>query len=655
MRLTLTTPFLLRPAARSLGLFALVLTLSLSAASSKAESAVEAMVQDAKEQAGTAEPIEASGEMQAAGKVGWIELNSALRDAPLPFAWVTEEEAGDSLRVLLEKIALIRDDASYQGLVIFLDQPELSLTQCTAIADALQEVSETGKTVMTFAEVYDLRGYLIASAADMVLLQNKGSVELSPIAVEELYLAGMFEKIGVQPDLLQVGKYKGADETMMNSQPSEAWDQNFDALLDGLYEQSLQRIMDGRGLAREEVEALFGKSWAMTDQQLLEGNVVDQLVDRDLLSATEVSFGEDFEWDSELGTSRREVDTSNPFAVFSLLFQSPEVRTDRPTLAVIHADGPIMSGDSSIGDGFLSNESIGSRTVVAALEEALLDDNIKGAVIRLDSPGGSALASEVIWQAVRELGQDKPVFAVVGDMAASGGYYIASGTDQIYVQPHSILGSIGVVGGKITLGGLYDWAGVNVVRRSRGPGGDLFNSVEPFTDDQRKTVRRALTTVYDQFVDRVKIGRGDRLPDVGQVAEGRLFVGADCVTNGMADKIGGLESALADLAGQLDLADDEYDVVNLPAAVSLGDYLDGLFGVRSRSLGNAAMNRGPMAGGSGGGVDLLTAGQGLGVLRTAEHVLGPVAWRSVSRSLQGMMQLQHEPVLLLMPQTIVVR
>ena len=212
-----------------------------------------------------------------------------------------------------------------------------------------------------------------------------------------------------------------------------------------------------------------------------------------------------------------------------------------------------------------------------------------------------------------------------------------------------------MVGGKITLGGLYDWAGVNVVRRSRGPGGDLFNSVEPFTDDQRKTVRRALTTVYDQFVDRVKIGRGDRLPDVGQVAEGRLFVGADCVNNGMADKIGGLESALADLAGQLDLADDEYDVVNLPAAVSLGDYLDGLFGVRSRSLGNAAMNRGPMAGGSGGGVDLLTAGQGLGVLRTAEQVFGPVAWRSVSRSLQGMMQLQHEPVLLLMPQTIVVR
>ena len=628
----------------------LVLVAGMLTTAAGAESAVEAMVQD---EAGQDESMaqEDTEQMAETPRVGWIELNGALRNAPLPFAWVTEEEAGDSLRVLLEQIALVRDDASYRGVVVFLDQPQLSLTQCTAIADALRQVSEAGKTVMTFAEVYDLRGYLIASAADMVLLQKKGSVELSALAVEEMYLAGMFEKIGVQPDLLQVGKYKGADETMMNSKPSEAWDENFDALLDGLYEQSLARIVEGRGLGRDEVEKLFGESWAMTDQQLLQANVVDQLVDRDLLGATEPSFGEEFEWDSTLGVGESELDTSNPFALFSLLFQSPEVQTDRPTLAVIHADGPIMSGDSSVGDGFLSEESIGSRTVVAALEEALLDENIKGAILRLDSPGGSALASEIIWQALRELGKEKPVMAVVGDMAASGGYYIASGADQIYVQPHSILGSIGVVGGKITLGGLYEWAGVNVVRRSRGAGGDLFNSVEPFTDTQRETVRKALTTVYEQFVDRVKVGRGDRLPEVAKVAEGRLFVGADCVENGMADKIGGLEQALEDLADRLQLEAGSYDVVNLPAAVSLGDYLDSLLGVQSPAVGAAA------AGSRLGGVGWAGLGrpEAAGMLQGVRQVLGPVAWRSVSRSLQGMMQLQHEPVLLLMPQAIVVR
>lgn len=573
--------------------------------------------------------------------VGWITLDDVLRDSPVPFAWVEEADAGASLGGVLDQIATVRDGADHRGLVVFLDQPDLTLTQCTAIADAIKEVRAAGKTVMTFAEAYDLRDYVIASAADMVLLQHKGAVELSGIAVEEMYLAGMLEKIGVKPDLLQVGKYKGADETMMRTGPSEAWDENFDALLDGLYEQTITRIMEGRGLSRQEVEALFAESWTMTDRQLLEKRAVDQLVDRDLVGVTELSFGEDFEWDAELGSATAGIDPDNPFAFFGVLFADPTVETKRPTLAVIHADGPIMSGDSSVGDGLFSDASIGSRTIIAALEDALLDENIKGVVLRIDSPGGSALASEVIWQSLRELGSEKPVFAVVGSMAASGGYYIVSGADQIYVQPHSILGSIGVVGGKITMGGLYDWAGVNITRRTRGPGGDLFNSVEPFTDEQRATVRSALEVVYDQFIDRVKLGRGDRLPDVGSVAEGRLFIGATCIENGMADRLGGVDEALTDLADQLDLAEDEYDVVNLPGPMSLGDYLGSMFGVNT-----------PAAVRDGVSLNQLPAA---GVLDTARQLLGPAAWRSVSRSMRGMMLLQNEPVLMLMPAAIVVK
>ncbi len=571
--------------------------------------------------------------------VGWIELGDVLREGPVPFAWVAEADAGPSLPGVLAQIAKVRDEPSYTGLVLFLDQPDLTLTQCTAIAEAIKQLRATGKTVMTFAEVYNLRDYIIASAADMVLLQRKGSVELSGIAVEEMYLAGMLEKIGVKPDLLQVGKYKGADETLMRAGPSAAWDENFDALLDGLYEESMSRIVEGRGLSREEVEALLADSWTLTDAQLLERRAIDQIVDRDLVEVTEVSFGEHFEWDAELGTAAAGMDISNPFAMFSMLFAEPELKTSRPTIAVIHADGPIMSGDSSQGDGLFSDESIGSRTMVYTLEDALYDDNIQGVVLRLDSPGGSALASEVIWQALREVAAEKPVFAVVGSMAASGGYYIVSGADQIYVQPHSILGSIGVVGGKITLGGLYDWAGVNITRRSRGPGGDLFNSVEPFTDSQRKTVRQALENVYDQFIDRVEIGRGERLPDVSQVAEGRLFVGTTSIVNGMADKLGGVNEALADLAEQLGLAEGEYDVVDMPGPLSLNAYLNSLMGIQSPAA----------AAQSAVGSELPA------FMKAAKQLLGPVAWRNVSRSLQGMMLLQHEPVLLMMPSAIVVK
>lgn len=571
--------------------------------------------------------------------VGWIELGDVLREGPVPFAWVSESDAGLSLQGVLDQIAKVRDEPSYTGLVLFLNQPELTLTQCTAIAEAIKELRATGKTVMTFAEVYTLREYLIASAADMILLQRKGAVELSGIAVEEMYLAGMLEKIGVKPDLMQVGQYKGADETLMRSGPSKAWDENFDALLDGLYEESISRIVEGRELTRDEVEALFADSWTLTDAQLLERRAIDQVVERDLVDVTEVSFGEHFEWDTELGASTAAMDTSNPFAMFSVLFAEPDLKTNRPTLAVIHADGPIMSGESSRGDGLFSDTSIGSQTLVHALEDALYDDHIQGVVLRLDSPGGSALASEIIWQAVRKVAEEKPVFAVVGSMAASGGYYIVSGADQIYVQPHSILGSIGVVGGKITLGGLYDWAGVTITRRSRGPGGDLFNSVEPFTPAQRVTVRKALENVYEQFVDRVEIGRGERLPDVSQVAEGRLFVGTTSIENGMADQLGGVNDAIADLAEQLGLAEGEYDVVNLPGPLSLNEYLNSLFGVSSpASTAQSAL-----------GSDLPA------FMQTARQLLGPVAWRNVSRSLQGMMLLQHEPVLMLMPSAILVK
>ncbi|MEM1109572.1 MAG: S49 family peptidase [Planctomycetota bacterium] len=574
------------------------------------------------------------------GTVGWIALNNTLREGPLPFAWVAETDAGPSLQGVLDKIAKVRDDPAYQGLVLSFDQPALSLTQCTAIADALAEARAAGKTVMTFAEAYSLRDYVIASAADEVLLQHKGAVTLSGIAVEEMYLAGMLEKIGVKPDLLQVGKYKGADETLMRSEPSEAWDENFDALLDGLYEETIKRIVDGREMTREEVEKLFAESWTLTDEQLVERGVVDRLVDRDLIEVTEAEFGADFTWDAELGQSTAAaMDTSNPFAMFGVLFAEPEVKTKRSTLAVIHADGPIMSGESARGDGLFGDQSIGSRTMIHALEDALDDENIKGVVIRLDSPGGSALASEVIWQSVREVAEEKPVFAVVGNMAASGGYYIVSGADEIYVQPHSILGSIGVVGGKITMGGLYDWAGVNITRRHRGPGGDLFNSVEPFTKDQRVTVRKALQNVYDQFIDRVEIGRGDRLPDVSEVAEGRLFIGPTTIENGMADKLGGVEDALADLAARLELEEGDYDVVNLPGPLSLNTYLNSLFGVKSPSPSAASPLEARLP----------------AFAQTARQLLGPLAWRSVSRLLQGVMLLQDEPVLMLMPAAIVVK
>ncbi len=567
--------------------------------------------------------------------VGWLELTDSLRDGPIPFAWVSDEEAGPSLNDVLGQLDHVAENDEYLGVVIYMDQPALGLSQVLSIAEKIAEVRAAGKVVMTYAEAYDTMDYILACAADMILLQHKGEVQISGVSIEEMYLAGMLEKIGAKADFVQVGQYKGASESLMRTGPSEAWNQNFDALLDDLYGQIIGQIAQGRGMTEAEVEGLMRDAWVMQDSDYLKRRVVDRLTDRDLIDVTEVEFGDSFTWDASMGWGEASININNPMMLFSMLFKEQDTRTHRPTIAIVYASGPIHSGESSRGQGLFESESIGSSTLVEVLGDARDDDNIKGVILRIDSPGGSALASEIIWQAVRDLGEQKPVFISVGSMAASGGYYIACAGDEVYLSPSSIVGSIGVVGGKIVMGGLYDWAGIQVYRRSRGPLGDIFNSVEPFTEAQRDTVRQSMEQVYDQFLQRVTIGRGTRLSDVGSVAEGRLFTGRQAVENGMADKLGGVAAAMHDLTYELGMEEGSYDVIHLPRAMSLQHFLNSMLGANAPSVSTPAVDS-PW-------------------VHTAKQVLGPEAWSSISATMQGLMLLRNEPVLTLMPNALIVR
>lgn len=566
--------------------------------------------------------------------VGWLELSGPLRDGPVPFAWVSEAEAGPSLRTVVEQIETIAREDQYLGVVLYLDWPELTLTQVNTIADALAKARAAGKKVLTFSEAYDLKTYLLASEADLILLQHKGAVELSGLAVEEMYLAGLLEKVGAKADMIQVGQYKGAQDPLTRAEPSEAWNENMDQLLDDLYNQIVSRIADGRQMPVEQVEKLIGESWSMSDEDYLGNRLVDRLTDRSLVDVTQIEFGDQFVWDDQIGhvTAARQ-QAENPFALFSMLFKEPTIHTRRPTIAVLHASGPITSGESTIGDGAFSDDSIGSRTLVQVLGDLDADPNVKGVVLRIDSPGGSALASEIIWQAVRELGESKPVYASVNNLAASGGYYIACAADEIFVSPESIVGSIGVVGGKIILGGLYEKLGINIHRRTRGPLADMFNSVEPFTPEQRKIVRGSMLRVYEQFTDRVTIGRGNRLTDIDKVAQGRLFTGKRAVTLGMADQQGSLDDTIVAMADQLQLLEGSYDVVSYPGPLSLGEFLGSIFGAKSSVVQTQAS---PW-------------------LQLARQAVGQDRWPAVHRALAGLMLLQHEPTLTLMPYAITVK
>ncbi|MCC7204490.1 MAG: S49 family peptidase, partial [Phycisphaeraceae bacterium] len=423
--------------------------------------------------------------------VGWLEISGRLRDGVRPVAWVPTEDDEPTLARVLAQLDTVATDPAYRGVVIYLDDAELTLNQVQQISGAIDRVRAADKRILTFAESYTLTSYLLACSADRILLQHKGLLMLESLGVEEMYLLGLLDKIGVKADMLQVGRFKGAMEPYTRSAPSPEWSQNFDQLLDDLYSQIVHVVTSRRQMSQPEFDKALTDVWSMQDEDYVKAGLVDELTDRDMVDATTTAFGDDFSWDRSMGFAEdTRLDASNPFAFFQMLLQRGRQRITRDSIMVLHARGPIMSGESS-ADGSLAppqhagvfvDASIGSKTMVKILGDAQDEPRVKGVVIALDSPGGSALASEVIWQAVRATARTKPVYVSVGRMAASGGYYIASAGQQIYVLDGSIVGSIGVVGGKLVLGGLYDKLGLSIHRRSRGPLGDMFNSVEPFTE-----------------------------------------------------------------------------------------------------------------------------------------------------------------------------
>ncbi|MFN3166231.1 MAG: S49 family peptidase [Phycisphaeraceae bacterium] len=584
--------------------------------------------------------IEAAQPAPLDDTVGWLVLDAPLREGPVREAWVSEADAGPSLRTVLDQIDYVAANDHYLGLVVYLDMPGLTPTQTDAIYQALLKLRKSGKTVVTFAQAYSTADYVLASAGNLIALQHKGSVELSGIHIEELYLAGLLKKVGIEPNFIQVGKYKGASEQMMREGPSEAWSKNMDGLLDGMYDTLLSRIAEGRGVSQDKVEQMMERSLTLDDRGLLQAGIVDRLAGRDLVDVTEIEFGDAFVWDTEMGrqpaNAMQQAMAANPMMMLGALLSEPVIETTGPTVMVIHAEGAIVPGDSTYGDSLFGGASIGSRTIDEMLDDALYDDNVKAVVLRLDSPGGSALASEVMWQAIRQFGESKPIVCSIGGMAASGGYYIASACDEIYVEPRAIVGSIGVVAGKLNLEGLYDLVGIRVHTRSRGPNADLLSSVDNFTEEQEAKLRAAMTLVYDQFRDRVATGRGARLKDLDAVDEGMLFTGKQAVDHGMADGLGGLSDAIAFAAKQAELEAGDYAVMELPHPISLAEYLGSLLSGPSLPFGLTSPEQGALLG-------------------ATRQLVGEGAWVQVTRALHGITLLREEQVLVLMPRAVVVR
>lgn len=490
-------------------------------------------------------------EAQAGKTLLRLRVDGPMREAAMSGSDIQALFAYEPTPTLHEWVTAVRQaaaDRDIAGLALIIEQPELSMAQVEEMARAVREFRAKGKPVYCYADYVGNVGYVLASAADHITLAENSELGVVGIYAEAMYLKGLLDKLGIEMDGMQCGAYKGATEPFTRTEPSEEVAANLNWLLDGLYERWIGMVAEGRGLSVDEVKRLVDRA-PLTAEEALEHRLVDEVSSFDAFSQRiRKEFGEDAKIRKEYrqGVSD-EIDWQNPFAMFELFSKVMEgvSEPDEPGIGLIVVEGTIMVGESEASP--LGGLTAGSTTIRAALERALADDKIKAVVLRVDSPGGSALASDIIWKAAARFGRAKPLIVSMGSVAASGGYYVATPGDTVFAEATTVTGSIGVAGGKFVWRELMEEKlGITTTAFARGDNAGLGSMNSRWTEHERALVQKLMDRVYDQFKGRIKEARGNRLRgDLESMAGGRVFTGAQAVERGLVDEIGGLSEALA--------------------------------------------------------------------------------------------------------------
>jgi protease-4 len=567
-------------------------------------------------------------------KVAFFDLTGPLLEKPADFSFFGSD-AGLTLRSLIDRLELARHDTSVRGVLITLGDGGLNLSQALELRTELNSLRRDGKRTFVYADSYDTTSYLAACGATDICMMQGGDIMVPGVGFEMMFAKGLLDKVGVKADYVQIGEYKGADEEYTRATASEELRGELNKLADSLYGQIVDTISMSRNLSHEDVKELMDDA-LVTARVAKSRGLVDHLVELDgVKEMINTELGRKVEVLYNYGEAEKEqVDLSSPFAILSLLNKKPAAPT-RDGIAIVYAEGVIVDGNG--GESLLGGDgNIGSETIREALRMADRDPKIHAIVLRIDSPGGSALASEVMWQAVRRVAKNKPVVISIGSEAASGGYYLASSGSYIFADPTAIVGSIGVVGGKFVYKDLFDKLGVNTESFLRGRNANLFSSNSEWTDSQRRQVTGWMRETYDQFTERVMTTREGKIKDIDAVARGRIFSAKQAKDLGMIDRLGGVKDAIEYTARLVDLQPGEYDVRVLPPARTLSDLLAaaGLGGPDALS---------PLVPKLGIGADSLTGA----LPRSVRQSLG--------QQMQLLMLLQQRPIMLAAPYTLVVK
>ncbi|WP_343531942.1 signal peptide peptidase SppA [Pedobacter sp.] len=451
---------------------------------------------------------------------------------------------------VIKALQKAKTDDNIQAVYINVMAPNAGMATLLEVRDAIIDFKTSKKPVIAYSEIYSQGAYYLASAANKVYLNPEGTLEFKGFSANLMFFKGALDKLGVEPQIIRVGNYKSAVEPFINTKMSDYNRQQVSVYVNGLYQIFLAGIANTRKLNTDSLFQIADQLKVQTPKDALAYKMVDGLKYKD----------EVLDELREITGKGKKADI-NSITINDYIKDLPSQGdiSSKNKVAVIYANGEIIGGEGS-------DEQIGSERISRAIRKARLDEDIKAIVLRVNSGGGSALASDVIWREIELSKKIKPVIASFGDVAASGGYYIGCAADSIFVQPNTITGSIGVFGMFFNMQNLMNnKLGITFDGVKTGQYADIMSANRPMTPAERMILQKGVNDIYDTFITKVANGRKKTKAQVDSLGGGRVWTGNDAVANGLADRIGSFNDAIISAAKKAKLKD--YKVVEYPEKI----------------------------------------------------------------------------------------
>ena len=444
---------------------------------------------------------------------------------------ILEEQISGSqmdLKKIRQTLNMAAVDDRIKGVILKVSYVQTGYAKLQEIHQLISIYKKSGKKIFAVLEVGLTRDYYLATACDSIFIQPEGMLLLTGVAAEVTFYKDLLKKVGIEADFEHIGKYKSYPETYTRNSISDNRREVINNILDNRYNELLSKISERRNISPHVLNELINNVSGFTPKEAVQYKLVDGIKHYEEVTNSLVDKDQDISKVSALEYSR--------------ISPSSLGLGNGPAIAVIYCTGSIMGGED--GSDPVFGSTMGANRVIRNIKQATKSSYTKAIIIRINSPGGSGMASERIWNAILEAKKEKPVIATISDLGASGGYFIAMAADTILAQEASLIGSIGVFIGKFSLNGLYQKIGISTESIRRGKNSLLFSLNSKFSNSERRIVRKMITDFYSSFISKVAEARNKSIDEIQTVAQGRVWTGKDGLDHNLIDKFGGLDEAI---------------------------------------------------------------------------------------------------------------